>query len=121
MSPREAFKIGFLTACGDLGLDGPGAVSLMNKAAGVLTKGASAFAETASSVAKPLGNLALAAGVTLPVMAGAGAGYLAHRAAVPDVDDEDIKSRELIEELRHYARRARELQQSRALRAGSMR
>jgi hypothetical protein len=32
------------------------------------------------------------------------------------VDEDDIKKRELIEELRHYARRAREQQKVRSLR-----
>jgi hypothetical protein len=76
MTPREAFKIGFLTTCADLGLNGPQAAALMTKAAGLLEKQALGLGD--------LGSLVGTTALTVPVLAGAGMGYLAHRAAVPE-------------------------------------
>lgn len=107
LTPREAFRVGFLMGCADRGLTGE-----QVKAAALRAKNAFDL-----NSLKPVGDAAWAAAVGLPIAAGAGLGYLAHRAASPDVDDDDIKKQELIEEMRHYARVARDRQRVRALRA----
>lgn len=119
LTTREAFKAGFLLRCAEEGLSGPAAADRMRKAAGLLDKQGLfglPSAGDAASAAGGLGNLAMTAGIAAPVLAGAGAGYLAHRATSTDVDEEDVRKRELIEELRHYTRRAREQQKRRTLR-----
>lgn len=117
MTPREAFKFGFLLACADRGESGEQVQRCMAKAAALLKGAGLPGLGDVASAAQPLGNLAATAAVALPIMGGAGLGYLAHRAAVPEVDEDDIKKQELIEELKHYARRAREHQRVKALRA----
>jgi hypothetical protein len=102
MDSRQAFKIGFLARCAEEGLTGEQVRERLQKAASLLGS---------------LPDLATTAAVTLPVMAGAGLGYMAHRSAGRDVDEDDIRKRELIEELRHYARRARDQQKVKSLRA----
>lgn len=108
MTPRDAFKVGFMLGCADQGLSGQESAELMNKAAELLEKNADLLGNLGSII----GTTALVA----PIAAGAGAGYLAHQAANPEIDEDSIRKRELIEEFRHYARRAREQQKVKALR-----
>lgn len=114
LTARESFKVGFLLACADRGLDGPASVKLMQKAASLLAKQAEGgFLDHLGSAASTAGTL----GTLFPIAAGAGVGYLAHKAMNPDIDEDDVKKQELIEELRHYTRRAREHQRMRAMRS----
>ena len=110
MTPREAFKIGFLMQCADEGLSGEQTAGRISQLADRLEKAAGLgdVLDTAKS--------GLVTSLAIPVAAGAGIGYLAHRAAVPEVDEDDVKKRELIDEFRHYARRARDKQKVRSLR-----
>ena len=108
MTNREAFKIGFLIGCADQGIDGAGAVELMQKAAALLEK--TGFMDF-------LQNTALTAGIALPAAAGAGLGYMAHRVNSPEIDADDVRTKEIINELKHWARRARETQKTKVLRS----
>lgn len=111
MIARDAFKAGFMQACGEMGLSGPQVAELTKKAALLLEK--RAFGEDlTNNLTGIAGGLALG----LPAVAGMGAGYLAHKVTKNDVDPEDVKKQELIQELRMYARRAKENQQTRQLR-----
>lgn len=116
MNHREAFTVGFLTRCADRGLNGAETSVRMQKAALLLEKRAFLGQDTLTSALGSGVQGATALGVTLPLLAGAGIGALAHHATTPEVDEEDVKKQELIDEFRHYARRAREKQQARTLR-----
>lgn len=111
MTQREAFKAIFLFQCAQDGLNGQQVKDRIEKLAAALEKRAGL-----SDLAEKGINMGTVAALTLPVMAGAGVGYLAHRAAVPEVDENDVKKRELIDELRHFARRARDQQRVKSLR-----
>lgn len=108
MNSREAFKVGFLLGCADQGLNGEQAKELMHKAASLLEKVA---------LLDWLPPAALTAGVSLPVIAGLGAGYMAHSIGQEDVDAEDVQNQELIDELKKWARRARESTHTKKMRA----
>jgi len=112
LTVKEAFKVGFMLRCADAGMTGEQASDCAQKAASLLTK----KAYIGQSVVDNLPGAAVGLGLALPVMAGAGVGYLASEAATPEVDADDVKKRELIDEFRHYARRARERQQNKVLR-----
>lgn len=122
LTTREAFKAGFLLKCADLGLSGKEATECIQKATELLTKQAFMGQDTLSGFAgSTLGmgrNLGTMAAISLPVALGGAAGYLANEAVSPEVDEEDVKKQEIIDELNHYARRAREKQQSKTLRHG---
>ncbi len=111
MNPRDAFKAGFLQACGEMGLTGAQVKDLTVKAAALLEKRAFGD-ELASGFANLAGGLALG----VPTAAGALAGYGLHKLQGNQVDPDDVKKQELIQELRTYARRARESQKNRQLR-----
>ena len=111
MNSRDAFKYGFMLGCADQGLTGTESVALMQKAAQLLEKEGGI-----NDILNFLGTTAGTAAVAAPIAAGAGMGYLAHRAAVPEIDEDSIHKQELIEELRHYARRAKEQNKVKALR-----
>lgn len=108
MSPPDAFKAGFFFACGDMGLTGPEVTALAEKAAALLDKRA---------FMSGLQDTALSAAVGLPVLTGAGVGYMAHKLrGGGQVDPEDVRTQELIDELKKFTARARESQRQRALR-----
>lgn len=114
MTHREAFKAGFLLGCADLGLSGPETAELTKTAAAFLLKDAG-LSDTATQAAGSGLNILKQVGIGLPIAAGAGVGYLAHKALHPDVDADDVRKHELIQELRHFARQARERQRARGL------
>ena len=107
LTPDEAFKIGFLMACADRGMTGGEAAETAASLADAVVKRASLLDNTA-------GQLLMG----VPIALGAGAGMLAHQTSRTDIDEEDVRQREMIEELKHWARRAREAQRLRAYRAG---
>lgn len=100
MTQREAFKAGFMLACADMGLDGKAAASLVQKAA--------TFLGTA-------GALAAVAPVVAPIAVGAGAGLAAYGASRPLEDVDDIKTQELIAELKRQAERVKQRQNTQLL------
>ena len=100
LTPQEAFRVGFLLKCADDGLSGNQVCERIAKTAGMFDSAMSGLGGTA--------NMGMAALAALPIGAGAIGGYLANKATEDSLDEEDVKKRELIDELKHWARRARE-------------
>lgn len=108
MTPREAFKFGFLLKCAELGLDQAQIRAVVEDAIektasdgggiGIWGKGKDLLSGLQS-----LGAWGIAGGVG----AGAGAGYLAAKMTEPDVDADEYKQMELIAAMRQYADHAR--------------
>lgn len=108
ITPREAFRIGFLKRCVDDGLTPVQTRDRFEKAAEFLEKqGTSMLGEAGGALNKLLGSAATY-GVALPIAAGVGGGYLANKMTEDDLDEDDVRKRELIEELQHWTRRANE-------------
>jgi len=112
MHPREAFKIGFLARCVEIGLT-PEATNKLVKSAG------DCFNKQAWSIAGEFGDLAKAsvpavlAAAAAPVALGGGAAYFANQATDTDATDiAEIKKRELVET---YRRMSYQLQRQRKL------
>ncbi len=121
LTRRETFKAAFLAGCADKGFDMAETLAAVKQAQAELTnavKGATAstlWDATATKRAGILDNLyhtttGLGTGLALglPIAAGAGLGYGA--AALTDVNDEDVeetKLKELIDEHKRLAQRAR--------------
>lgn len=111
MTPVDAFKAGFVLACGDMGLSGQEASQLASKLNGMTKQalvlpalfGKFLFSKDVSrfidSVTGPL--------VALPVAAGVGVGSLIGRMTTAPLDEDEIKKREIIQELREQAERLR--------------
>lgn len=112
MTPRQAFKFGFLLKCAELGLSEAEQHDYLDRA----LKLASGPAAAAWSLMKgiPMLGLATAGGL------GAGAGYLAAKATEPEVDPEEFKQWELIAALRQHADHARRASQQLQLRGAPM-
>ena len=118
MSPRDAFKFGFLLKCAELGLDAAGTRSLFDEAIEkVAGDGGNLWGmgKDLLSGLQHLGGWGLAAGVG----AGAGTGYLAARMTEPDIDAEEYKKMELIAALRQHAAHANRVAQRLRLRSAS--
>lgn len=118
MNSRDAFKVGFLTFCADQGMSGAEASACMQKAASILEKKALGLKDLVGPAAGLYGlgkTTAVGLGVGVPVAIGAGVGALASNAMHPEVDADDVKKQELIDEYRSYARRAREKQRTKTL------
>lgn len=106
MSPREAFKEGFARRCAEEGLTPEQVDARIEKAASIW-----------SNLVQNHGTqLALGA----PLALGAAGGYAAHHLTSNDIDEEDVRKQELIDELRQWTRRAKEQQKSKALRLTPM-
>lgn len=106
MTPREAFKEGFIRRCSEEGLTPEQTEARIEKAASFWN----------NLVANHGTQLALAA----PVAVGALGGYAAHHLTNNDTDEEDVRKQELIDELRQWTRRAKEQQKSKVLRLTPM-
>jgi len=122
LTPREAFKIGFMMRCAEDGL-GPAEVQdRIQKIAAALEKQAVLEPLSGKTVSSSLGGLdglarlGLGTAVTVPIGLGLLGGYLLNRAREAEVDEEDVRTRELIDELKHWSRRARERQKAKMLR-----
>lgn len=101
MTPREAFKTGFLLRCAEQGLGIDEIDTVVDRALEKLAvgdKGPSFLGGLQS-----LGGWGLAASAA----AGAGTGYLAAKATEPDVDPEYYKQIELINALKQQTEHAR--------------
>ena len=121
MQPKEAFKIGFMARCVEMGMSPDETRQLMKTAGEVLTKEAflKALGEGAKALGKwalPVGALALAA----PWAVGGGTAYLANQATDVDATDiEEVKKQELVESYKRMAdqlRRQKELRDRKAAR-----
>lgn len=119
MTNKEAFHIGFLLGCAEEGVSGPEAEQLLTKVAAFLERSAGVLGDLYDGT-KNLASLGIhgisGAAIALPVAAGAGAGYLVHKLQNHDVEPEDVRTQELIDELKHWARRAQEQRKTKLMR-----
>jgi hypothetical protein len=119
MTPREAFKIGFVKSCLAAGLKTAEEIEKRaEQAEAVLVKragmhGVMGIADAPVAFARKYrGPLMIGA----PLALGAAAGYGASKLTAPDVTPEEVRQQELIDELRHWTRRARESAKHKAVR-----
>jgi hypothetical protein len=120
LTPREAFKVGFLSYCVETGLDLTQAHALVKTALDKLALfNPLDVVSKAVDIAKPVASTALGLGVPLalaaPPIAGGIAGYSA--AKLSDIDDTDVKEirkRELIDELQRQTERLKREKATRA-------
>lgn len=116
VSPREAFKLGFLHRCAEEGLS-PEQVEHRVKTAAVPEILQSMFAN-APAFAKEHPNISAGAAIGgmigLPVLAGWGAGHLARKLQGDTLDADDVKKQEIINEMNTLAERSH-MSQSKAL------
>jgi DNA-binding LytR/AlgR family response regulator len=124
MNSKEAFKAGFLLRCADAGMTGAEVAATMQKAAEIVEKrglSVEGLASGAAGLASPVTNFAqnalLFGAIGAPIAAGYGVAHMANEALNPEVDEDDVKKQELIDELQHYARQARERRSALSLRA----
>jgi hypothetical protein len=108
MSPRQAFKFGFLLRCIE---DGCTPEDIREKVASLATRTKTAsFWGSLKTLGLGAGALALAA----PPIAGGLAGYgLAKATDIDDTDVEEAKNQELIQELQRQTDRAIRMRQAR--------
>lgn len=124
LTPAEAFKVGFLARCVEDRLTPEQIKTSAEKAAALMTKGASitgllstALGKTmdlGSSVAKGALGYGLPAALAAPPILGGIAGYgLARATDIDDTDVSEIKDREVIDELRRQTEKLKRNQASR--------
>jgi hypothetical protein len=117
MTEKDAFKAGFLARCAEEGLTGAELSARINVAADVMTKRAfNPMALLPNDPMALLPNFSQALGAT-KMLAGAGllgagvagglAGHVAGTLNQPDLDEEDIKARELAAAYKALAAKAR--------------
>lgn len=103
MSPSDAFKIGFIARCVEMGVSAEKTAELSDRAESLL-------------LTKQAINTALAYGLGLPLAVGAGAAYLKNLAT--DVDDDvaidDVQKQELIDTYRQMTERLQQQTRSQA-------
>ena len=108
MTPREAFKIGFMARCVEEGLSTEKTAALMKEAAD--PSWLSSIVDAGKGILYPAAALALAA----PPAVGGLAAYFNNKATDTDADAvEEIKQKELIDS---YGRMAEQLKQRKRLR-----
>jgi hypothetical protein len=105
VTEKEAFKLGFLQRCAEEQLTGLALESRI-KAAATFVKSASLQLPTLSDSGKALFNVAYAP-LMLATVGGGLAGHLAGKMTEPDVDEDDLKARELAAAYKAYAARAK--------------
>jgi hypothetical protein len=104
VTEKEAFKLGFLQRCAEEALDATALEQRVNAA--------DAFAKcgfdmsSLSNAGNMAGNIAYAP-LLLATAGGGLAGHLAGKLTEPDVDEEDLKARELAAAYKAYAARAK--------------
>lgn len=104
VTEKEAFRLGFLHRCAEESLTGE-ALNTRIKVAEALAK--SGFdMSTLSNAGSWAGNIAYAP-LLLATAGGGLAGHLAGKLTEPDVDEEDLKARELAAAYKAYAARAK--------------
>lgn len=105
VTEKEAFKLGFLQRCAEEQLTGQALESRI-KIAEAFVKNASFQLPTLADSANALGNIAYAP-LLLATVGGGLAGHVAGKMTEPDVDEEDLKARELAAAYKAYAARAK--------------
>jgi hypothetical protein len=117
LSPREAFKVGFISRCVEEGLDLPQTHARVKEALDKLA-GLTDLPGKLLDLSRPVTHNALAYGIPLalaapPIIGGVG-GYLASKGTdIDDTDVEEIQRRELIDEYRRQTARLLQLRQLR--------
>ena len=114
LTPREAFKVGFLARCAEEGLS---ADQIADRVKFALDKFAGLL-DTVTGSASNLGSAALSTGLPLallaPVALGGIAGYGLSRATdIDDTDVDEIKNQELLDT---YAQQTAKLKRQKAVR-----
>lgn len=104
VTEKEAFKLGFLQRCAEEQLTGA-ALSQRIGAADAFVKAALELPSMADSW-KALGNIAYTP-LMLATVGGGLAGHVAGKMTEPDVDEDDLKARELAAAYKAYAARAK--------------
>lgn len=110
LTPKEAFKVGFLTRCVEDGLTPDQMLSAVKLAADMFEKRAfigsllGKGVDTAAGAAGSLGRMGAVGALLAPPILGGVAGYgLARATDVDDTDVDAIKNRELVEEYQRQA------------------
>ena len=108
LSTSEAFKFGFLTRCADEGLSAEQVAERIHRGGEVvqMQKQAGGAADTGKSLLG-LGIAPFLWGNAAAIGLAAGGGLLASKMTERDVDADEYKQRELIDQYREIARRAR--------------
>ena len=107
MSPRDAFKFGFLLRCADENLDEAATLERVKRAQALLEGNEKQAAGLLDLGASTLYNSALLGLVGAATVGGA-TGWLGAKATEPDVTAEDEKTRELTQAYKIQADRARQ-------------
>jgi hypothetical protein len=105
MTEKEAFKAGFLSRCAEEQLTGD-ALAARIHAADALVKSAVLDFNAVSGAMNAVKNLGFVP-LGLAAMGGGLAGHVAGTLAAPDLDEEDVKARELAAAYKAYAARAK--------------
>jgi len=105
VTEKEAFKLGFLQRCAEEQLTGAD-LELRIKAAEAFVKSAALQLPTMADSWQALGNIAYTP-LMLATVGGGLAGHVAGKMTEPDVDEEDLKARELAAAYKAYAARAK--------------
>lgn len=119
MTPREAFRAGFLSRCLELGCSPGDVAQLVDKAASLATDAVAAATKMATEKsAVTVGDVALTGlGLaTVPVAIGALGGHLLAKAQNGTMNPEAVKREELLRELRRLTREARDAARQQAVR-----
>lgn len=127
MRPNEAFKVGFLARCVEVGLSPTETKQLAKQASACFTK--AGFASTlgglgklTSAVVGSVGLPALTAAAVAPPALGGMAAYLYNKATDADANDvKEIKQKELIQTYRRMADQLRRHRRIREQRSSSNR
>src|SRR5687767_11511103 len=108
LTPREAFKVGFLRRCADAGMTAEETHYSVKQATAMLKSGIAnellmkpyqTTLDVAGGTAKSLGNLGIWGALIGPAAVGGAAGYgLSRLTDIDDTDVDAIKTRELIDE-----------------------
>ncbi len=118
MTPREAFKVGFLAYCAERGL-GADEVGALVKRASIFGEVVRAPLRLASSVAPTALNAALIGAIGLPIVAGAGTGWAAAKLTDDDSDVDAARSDEILAEYQRLTDQARRQSALKALQGQS--
>jgi hypothetical protein len=105
VTEKEAFKLGFLQRCAEEQLTGS-VLDWRIKAAESFVKSAAMQLPSLSDSFQALGNVAYTP-LMLATVGGGLAGHVAGKMTEPDVDEDDIKARELAAAYKAYAARAK--------------
>lgn len=130
LTPAEAFKVGFLARCVEDRLTPEQIKTSAEKAAALMTKGASITGllsaalgktmELGGGAAKTMFSYGVPAALAAPPIIGGIAGYgLARATDIDDTDVSEIKDREVIDELRRQTEKLQRQQANRAAPAKS--